>query len=69
MEDENKNKVFIYQFSENGTYKLKVKGYSPYYPPSDYTDVEINITNVNPSVLTNESGEMLTDENDNILTN
>lgn len=67
-EDENKNKIFTYQFTENGTYKLKVKGYSPYYPPSDYTDVEINITNVNPSVLTNESGEMLTDENDNILT-
>lgn len=67
-EDENKNKVFTYQFPENGIYKLKVKGYSPYYPPSDFTDVEINITNVNPSVLTDTTGEILTDENDNILT-
>jgi len=45
-EDENLNKVFNYKFEDNGTYTIKVGGYSPYYPPSAKSEVSVVISNI-----------------------
>lgn len=67
-EDGNGNKVFEYQFTENGTYRLYVSAYSAFYEPNDGTKVIITIDNIDSAILTDEQNTKLTDEQYNLLT-
>ena len=59
--DEEGNKVFAYQFSQNKNYLIGVQGYSAQFPPSEYAYTTINVNNIEEAILT-ENGEVLTDE-------
>lgn len=61
-EDENGNKIFSYQFPKNKRYIIGVQGYSAQFPPSDYYYEYINIDNITTAVLTDENNNVLTDE-------
>lgn len=67
-EDGKGNKVFEYQFTENGTYRLYVSAYSAFYEPNDGTKVIITIDNIDNAILTDEQNTKLTDEQYNLLT-